>query len=127
MAANSVNFGKPVKLNCAEALAAALYITSFDDVADALLSSFQWGSSFYEINKELFELYKQCTDPASVLKVQEEYLDRIRQEHQDSRNQIQDENVDEFGIPIESSSEDEQEDGDEELEIKMDSFGNTIE
>jgi pre-rRNA-processing protein TSR3 len=38
------------KLTCLEAIAAALYITHHDDLADELLSKFSWGHSFVEVN-----------------------------------------------------------------------------
>lgn len=34
-----------------EALAAAFYITGFDEYAERLLSSFGWAESFYEVNR----------------------------------------------------------------------------
>lgn len=34
-----------------EALAAAFYITGFDEYAVTLLSSFGWAESFYEVNR----------------------------------------------------------------------------
>ena len=123
MAANPVNYGKPVKLNCAEALAAALYICSLDSIAEQILESFQWGPGFYEINRELIELYKQCTDSTSIITVQNEYLARVQREHEESRNLV-DSTVDEFGIPL----SDDEEDITAEMEhVKLDSFGNTIE
>lgn len=51
IATNPVNYGKPWRLNCVEALAAAFYITGFDTYAERLLKPFGWGHSFYEVNK----------------------------------------------------------------------------
>ncbi|KAI8898871.1 hypothetical protein BC833DRAFT_588184 [Globomyces pollinis-pini] len=51
VAANPVNYGKPFKLNCVEALAACFFITGLDDAGHNLLSNFGWGHAFYEINR----------------------------------------------------------------------------
>jgi pre-rRNA-processing protein TSR3 len=50
LATNPVNYGKPWKLNCVEALAAAFYITGFEDYGRKLLDGFGWGEAFWEVN-----------------------------------------------------------------------------
>jgi pre-rRNA-processing protein TSR3 len=51
IAANPTNYGKWEKLSSAEALAAALYITKFDDLANLILSKYRWGNQFKVLNK----------------------------------------------------------------------------
>ena len=78
VAANPVNYGKPCKLNCAEALAATFYITGWKDVARGFMERFSWGPAFIEINKELLDKYSECRDAGEVLAVQEEHLQEAR-------------------------------------------------
>lgn len=51
IATNQTNYGKPWRLNCVEALAAAFYITGFDLYAERLLGGFGWGGSFWKVNQ----------------------------------------------------------------------------
>ena len=51
IAVNPINYGKWEKLSSVEALAAALYIIKFCDLADLILSKFSWGYLFKELNK----------------------------------------------------------------------------
>ncbi|KAI9593229.1 hypothetical protein BDF19DRAFT_448964 [Syncephalis fuscata] len=46
-----VNYGKPWRLNCAEAYAASFYITGHWEYGDAVMSRFKWGHSFRQLNQ----------------------------------------------------------------------------
>ncbi|MHA1726804.1 MAG: DUF367 family protein [Promethearchaeota archaeon] len=50
LATNPTNYGKWEKLSSVEALAAALYITRYNDLAEELLSKFSWGKQFKILN-----------------------------------------------------------------------------
>lgn len=79
LAANPVNYGRPWRLNCVEALAACFCITGHFDWAETVLEKFTWGHAFLELNAELLELYSRCEDFESVQKVQDAWLEAKRQ------------------------------------------------
>lgn len=74
LAANPVNYGKPTKLSCAEALAAALYISGLQEEAEAVMDKFTWGHAFLELNRELLDAYAGCEDGAEIVRIQDEFL-----------------------------------------------------
>ena len=76
VAANPVNFGRPMELTTVEALAAALSIFGETEQAEEILSKFTWGETFLELNAEPLDRYADCDDSSEIVAVQQEYLDR---------------------------------------------------
>lgn len=116
VAANPVNYGRPMKLNCVEAVAACLAIVGHQDWALELLDNFSWGPTFLEINKELLEMYKECTDSASVLKAEQEFLKMIEEEREERKKMKGEVDIWAMGNPNQkhfSGSEDESEEGED--------------
>jgi pre-rRNA-processing protein TSR3 len=129
IAANPVNYGKPMRLSCVEALAAALIIVGLVEDADKLLQKFKWGPNFVTLNQELLEAYMQCETSAEIVEVQNLYLEKnqrreVEEEEEEDRKEVDQEgSADEedlfiTGNPnrVEESEEedDEEEDGDNE-------------
>ena len=76
VAANPVNFGRPMELTTVEALAAALHIFGEPEQAADILRKFTWGETFLELNAEPLQRYADCDDSGEVVAIQQEYLDR---------------------------------------------------
>lgn len=106
VAANSVNYGKPCHLTCAEAMAAGLYILGFQEAASQLMRPFSWGDHFIELNKELLDLYAACHTPEDVIKAQNDYLEKIDREREEHSRDID--------LPPSESEEDEDEEEEKE-------------
>lgn len=85
VAANTVNYGKPWRLNCVEALAAAFYICGHPEWAEQILEPFSYGPSFLEINSSLLKKYAACEDAAHIKKTEEEWMERLEREYVESR------------------------------------------
>lgn len=80
VAANPVNYGKPWKLSCAEAIAAALFIAGLPEEAEKVMGCFKWGKSFLELNAELLDMYSRCKDGEEVIEAQNKYMAMCAQE-----------------------------------------------
>ena len=74
LAANPVNYGKLEILSSAEALAAALFITGYNDMADRILEKFKWGPNFIVLNREPLSDYAECQTDQQVRTVENEYF-----------------------------------------------------
>ena len=70
LAANPVNYGKPIKLNCAEALAGCLLLAGFQEHAEEVMDIFNYGNAFLAINEFYFSNYKKCQNSEEMDKMQ---------------------------------------------------------
>ncbi|MCJ1381492.1 ribosome biogenesis protein tsr3 [Xylographa soralifera] len=85
VAANSVNYGRPWRLNCVEALAATFYICGHEDWAHEVVSHFSYGEPFLEINSQILKRYAACTNEEEVKRAEEVWLTKIEREYNESR------------------------------------------
>jgi pre-rRNA-processing protein TSR3 len=85
VAANPVNYGRPWRLNCVEALAACFYVCGHPDWAEVVLQHFSYGQPFLEINSQLLKRYAACSSEEEVKKAEEVWLEKIEREYSESR------------------------------------------
>ncbi|TPR01645.1 hypothetical protein CAN33_0040340 [Aspergillus niger] len=84
IAANTVNYGKPWRLNCVEALAACFCICGHEDWARQVLKPFRYGEAFLEINGKLLKRYAACADEDEIKRAEEEWLAKIEREYEEN-------------------------------------------
>uniref|UniRef100_A0A0D3L184 18S rRNA aminocarboxypropyltransferase n=1 Tax=Emiliania huxleyi (strain CCMP1516) TaxID=280463 RepID=A0A0D3L184_EMIH1 len=66
VAANPVNYGRPFKMNTAEAMAASLYIVGLQQDAHDLMAQFSFGAEFLRLNRAALDAYAAAPDAAGV-------------------------------------------------------------
>jgi pre-rRNA-processing protein TSR3 len=73
LAGNPVNYSKLNKLTTVEAIAGALFILGYSDLAMVLLAKFNWGHTFYELNENLLKDYYQIESEEQIEPLLREY------------------------------------------------------
>ena len=63
-------------LSCVEAIAAVMYLTGFDSIADFYLGKFSWGHSLPSLNEDLLESYAVCKTSVEIIRAQTDFLAR---------------------------------------------------
>lgn len=106
VAANPVNYGKPWKLSCVEAISATLCLTGHDSLATAFLSKFKWGKEFLSLNQEFLSKYQECKTSAQVIEYQESFMSRQSSDLGETVHGAQNRCLD---LPPSDSSSDEEE------------------
>ncbi|NLN71543.1 MAG: DUF367 family protein [Thermoplasmatales archaeon] len=77
LASNPVNWGRPMELNSAEAVLAALVILGEEKQAASFLGRFNWAPEFMRLNGNLLSDYSRAADSREVVRIQNEYLESI--------------------------------------------------
>jgi pre-rRNA-processing protein TSR3 len=85
LASNPVNYGKPYRLNCAEAIAAGFYLTGHPEWAELIMSKFAWGDSFWKLNQSLIERYLTCKTSEDIEEMQLRIQEDLEQEARDRK------------------------------------------
>ena len=78
LASNPIHWGRPMELNSAEAVMASLFILGEREQAETFLGRFNWAPEFMRLNGELLEEYSSAKDSTEVVRIQNEYIDSIR-------------------------------------------------
>ncbi|XP_028395096.1 ribosome biogenesis protein TSR3 homolog [Dendronephthya gigantea] len=86
VAANPINYGHPCRLSCVEAYAATLYITGFKDLGSEILKCFKWGKGFYDLNRELLDIYSACKNSGEVVEAQNKWIEGLRNKQKESNS-----------------------------------------
>lgn len=78
LAANPINWGRPMELNSAEAVLASLIILGQKEQADSFMGRFNWAPEFVRLNGELLDTYSRASDSTEVVRIQNEYVNSIK-------------------------------------------------
>lgn len=72
-AGNPVNYSKLSKLTTVEAVAGALFILGYAEIAIKLLDKFKWGHTFYDLNQNLLSDYSKAGSEDDIQSILKDY------------------------------------------------------
>jgi len=78
IAANPIHYGHVGVLSSLEAAAAALYLVSQREQAEALLRIYKWGPTFLTLNKGLLDAYVEVESEEDVLAIEKKTFEAAR-------------------------------------------------
>ncbi|MDC0194581.1 DUF367 family protein [Candidatus Nitrosopelagicus sp.] len=73
LAGNPVNYSKLNKLTTAEAMASAAFLLGYETLSHQLMEKFNWGHTFFELNENLLNDYKNAISEDEVSTIIHEY------------------------------------------------------
>ena len=77
LAANPINYSKLGKLSSVEALAGSLFVLGCQNKAFDLLNKFKWGSTFFELNKDLLNDYLNANGSKTIQEIERQYFGHL--------------------------------------------------
>ena len=72
-AGNPINYSKLNKLTTAEAITAALFILGYYEISKQIISKFNWGHSFIELNRNLLDDYSRLKSMEEIYEILNDY------------------------------------------------------
>jgi pre-rRNA-processing protein TSR3 len=73
LAGNPVNYSKIGKLTTAEAIAGALYMMNYYELANSVIGKFKWGHTFFDLNQYLLKDYSAAKTTDDIIQISKEY------------------------------------------------------
>ncbi len=81
LASNPVNWGRPMELNSAEAIIAALIILGEGKQVETFTGRFNWAPEFMRLNGAMLNDYSKAKDSSEVIQIQREYIKVVIDDH----------------------------------------------
>lgn len=90
LASNPINWGRPMELNSAEAVMAALWILGEKDQAKTFLERFNWAPEFLRLNGNMLDDYASAKDSTEVVRIQNEYIESVLSQGRHDEQDVED-------------------------------------